>query len=525
MRGLLLIAIVVLLVGPLLWLAIQTSSVPTPVSISDPGSAFGDRAGALRDSNGAAIWKEWPRPQLALMISGEQHGYFEPCGCTSNQMGGMARRADLLKKLMEAGWEVRGVDLGGVSRRTVRQAQIKFETSLQALRDLHYVAVGLGPEDLRLQPDFLLAQDIPDDTGEALRFVSANVVFYDSPELGTPLRSRVIEIRGRRVGITSILSESTVSSIVAPGSNTDISWSAPGPAIDQVMQEFDGQQVDFRILLSQSHPDESRDLAKRYPQFDVIVVAQGVSDPNPATEPEKIGNTLFLQVGHKGKYVGILGLYPADEETPVRYQLIPLERSDFGDAQQMIDHMRDYQERLREEQIVVTDGVIGHPSGSSFVGVESCRECHEASYQVWAGSHHAHAFESLDPVNRTDGYERLNGVHRMFDPECLSCHVTGWDPQEYIRYRTGFLNKEFAETEEQLSLHSRLAGNQCENCHGPGSRHIELIEAGEEDLAKKEVAVTLEEAKSICYRCHDSDNSPEFDFDTYWPKIEHYDSE
>ena len=113
----------------------------------------------------------------------------------------------------------------------------------------------------------------------------------------------------------------------------------------------------------------------------------------------------------------------------------------------------------------------------------------------------------------------------MFDPECLSCHVTGWDPQEYIRYRTGFLNKEFAETEEQLSLHSRLAGNQCENCHGPGSRHIELIEAGEEDLAKKEVAVTLEEAKSICYRCHDSDNSPEFDFDTYWPKIEHYDSE
>mgnify|MGYP006451093329 CR=1 FL=1 len=30
-----------------------------------------------------------------------------------------------------------------------------------------------------------------------------------------------------------------------------------------------------------------------------------------------------------------------------------------------------------------------------------------------------------------------------------------------------------------------LLGNQCENCHGPGSRHIQLIEDGEEEEAKK----------------------------------------
>ena len=33
---------------------------------------------------------------------------------------------------------------------------------------------------------------------------------------------------------------------------------------------------------------------------------------------------------------------------------------------------------------------------------------------------------------------------------------------------------------------------------------------------------SLEQAKNGgCYECHDIDNSPEFDFDTYWPQIEH----
>ena len=140
MRRLSLTIIVILVAGAVFWLVSQTSPRQIPVSTPESGSEFNDGAGTSRHSTDVAVWKEWPRPQLALMISGEQHGYFEPCGCTSNQMGGMARRADLVKKLMEAGWEVRGVDLGGLSRRTIRQAQIKFESSLQALRDLQYVA-------------------------------------------------------------------------------------------------------------------------------------------------------------------------------------------------------------------------------------------------------------------------------------------------------------------------------------------------------------------------------------------------
>ena len=141
--------------------------------------------------------------------------------------------------------------------------------------------------------------------------------------------------------------------------------------------------------------------------------------------------------------------------------------------------------------------------------------------KVWKDSKHAHAFESLFPEHKRPGYERLNGIARPFDPECLACHVTGWKPDQYLLYKSGFLNKVLAK-EPQKNLESLLAGNQCENCHGPGSRHIELIEEGEVQDAMLEVRVTVEQArKSMCGSCHDPDNSPNFDFDKYWKDIAH----
>ena len=486
----------------------EADRLPSPESAAEP----------------AGIPLDWPVPDAALVLTGEQHGYFEPCGCTAGQMGGMARRADLVKKLKAAGWTVRGIDLGGLVRRTTRQAQIKFETTLNALRDLHYVAVGLGPEDLRLQPDFLLTQDLPDDSPDALHFVSANLLFYGSPDFGTPVPWRVISVGMVRIGVTGVMTEQTVRRVVPEGAGSDITWSDPEPALRKALEAFDEQQVDVRILLSHGSVEESRQFASEFPAFDAVLTAQGFGDPNPREAPEQIGRTLLLQVGHKGKYTGVLGVWTGPDRPELRFRLVPLERGDFEDDPSMVDHMRDYQQRLFDERIALTDGVTGHPSGARFIGEASCRKCHEASCEIWQASHHAHAFESLNPVHRREGFERLNGVDRSHDPECLSCHVTGWDPQEYIRYRSGFINADLAETPQEQALESLLAGNQCENCHGPASRHLELIEEGELDLARQEVAITLEQGKQACYRCHDSDNSPDFDFETYWPDIEHSES-
>jgi len=465
----------------------------------------------------------WPTPKLAFVVTGEQHGYFEPCGCTGNQLGGMSRRAGLFDKIKSLNWTVRGLDAGGISRRTGTQAQLKFETTLEALRELQYVALAMSPEELRLEPGYLLSQHFTD--GETpLIFLGANLVFFGSKELGTPLPFNIIEVDGYKVGITSIMSD-TIRREVIPdrtadeAASADLQWTDPSEALTDVLKQFDEAKVDFRILLSQSTDDEIRQQAKDFPGLNIIVAADG-RDGDRA--PEMLGSTRLLRVGEKGKTAGVVGLYPDDKTEPVRYELVTLSESYFSDSEKMTELMRSYQERLKEGQVVTTEGPVGHPSGATFVGASKCGECHTTAFGIWKDTKHAHAFESLDPVHKRPGFERLNGVARTFDPECLSCHVTGWEPQEYIRFRSGFLNEEFAADDSEKLLQTLLAGNQCENCHGPGSRHVELIEADDKEAAIKEVRVTLEQAKSqTCGKCHDADNSPDFDFDKYWEEVKH----
>jgi len=87
------------------------------------------------------------------------------------------------------------------------------------------------------------------------------------------------------------------------------------------------------------------------------------------------------------------------------------------------------------------------------------------------------------------------------------------------RFETGFTD---------LEKHDHLHGNGCENCHGPGSAHVESEENGDEDEAlRKEMIVTKAEAEAnLCLSCHDLDNSPDYaldpnGFEKFWPTIAH----
>jgi hypothetical protein len=467
----------------------------------------------------------WPKPAVAIIATGEQHGYFEPCGCTANQLGGMSRRAGLVDQLTSMDWTVRGIDVGGLSRRTGPQAQIKFDTTLSALRQLNYVAVALGPEELKLDPSYLMSFDTT--SGDLpLAFLGANLTFFGSKDVGMPANEMIFEQGGVKVGVTSIMSDTIRREIIPDrtaeeNANADLAWVAPATVLKDVLKKFDEEKVNVRILLSQGTLEESRKLAADFPAFDIIVTANGFGEGEP--KPEMIGNVRMLQVGEKGKLAGLIGLYPDDKENPIRFELITLTGDRFPDSEAMITLMQDYQGQLKDQRTVTAEPAVAHPSGAKFLGASKCGECHTKAFEIWEGTTHAHGFESLDPANKREGHERLHGVLRTFDPECLACHVTGWDPKEYARYDSGFLNEEFASNDAERTLHSLLSGNQCENCHGPGSQHVELIEAGNNEAAAKLMKVTLEQADKVtCRKCHDADNSPDFNFPEYWEKVKHY---
>jgi len=466
------------------------------------------------DSDDKPMFDGWSKPAFTLVLSGEQHGYLEPCGCALKQSGGVSRRHDLILQIQAKGWPVTGLDLGGTVNRNRAQTKLKFQTFLAAMQDMRYSVLNLGPEELKLGAADLLALHAPDpkDPLATISFVSANVTLFGSPDLGTPLRSKVLKLGTHKVGVTSVLGTSFRKEIAPEGVNVDITIDDPDTALPAVLKELQAQQPDLLVLLSHGTLAEGKTLAKNFPQFAVVLSSGGAEDPE-FDNPQKVGETLFVQVGRKGKYTGVVGFFPSDAQNRVRFELIKLTEERFQDSQKMVEHMRLYQDLLKDSALAETEPPIKHSSGAKFVGTQACAECHPKAFAVWEKTDHAHAYDSLIK-GRPELKHRW--VSRIHDPECLACHTTGWHPQEVLRYDSGFESKE----KTQQLLH-----NGCENCHGPGSRHIQLVEAGEKDAANKEVRLTLADAKKThCVTCHDLDNDPHFNsasFDSYWEKIKH----
>ncbi|MFO0918105.1 MAG: multiheme c-type cytochrome [Planctomycetaceae bacterium] len=456
--------------------------------------------------------ENWSPPSATLILSGETHGYMEPCGCSPTQSGGLARRANFLKKLDERRWPYAGLDVGGTLKRFNRQSVIKFESILTGMKQLRYLGLGLGQEELLLGADYLLAQQ--QETPDAVSLMASNVVFFDSPDLGTPLPAKILTVGGVKIGVTAVLGASLKNKIAPEGVMSHISISDPAAVLPRVVQQLRAENPAFLVLLSHGTVDEAKQLAEKFPEFRIILTAGGPEDASG--KPIVVGQTMILETGAKGRSVGVLGYYPQNPANPFRFELVELDSKRFGFDPRMVKLMRDYQHRLETENLVAKIKPLPHPSGWKFVGAESCGECHARSYEKWKETGHARAYETL--VHGRKGEEQT-WVPRIHDPECLTCHSTGWNPHQFQPFESAF---------RSLEATPHLKGQQCEDCHGPGSKHVELEHAGaaaapdEIQKVRKVMHRNIADAeKQVCTQCHDHENSPNFEFKTYWEQIKH----
>lgn len=461
----------------------------------------------------------WEPPAVALMLSGETLGYMEPCGCSLTQSGGLERRGHLQRQLAEKDWNVVAFDAGGLLKRTRQQDRIKFETILTGLKKLGYAAIAAGDSELRLPPDLLLSLF---SEGEGIplggMLTARNVVFFDSPELGVPKPWQIVNANGVKIAMIAAVGKSVADNVAPPELQHQIRVDSAVESITAALSEIEAEQPDLMLLVSHGSTAEAKALAEKFPQFPAVLATGGPEDP--ADQPTKVGDTLILQTGHKGKYVGILGFYP--NATPrLKWELVNLDNQRFHGDDRMRELMRLYQRQLEDLRLAESDDlVIAHPSGDVYVGAEKCGECHKKAYKKWSGTKHAHAFETLERGRKG---EEANWISRIHDPECLACHVTGWDPQNVLRYDSGYLNA-------VSSPH--LKGQQCENCHGPGGQHTELEWQFRKDL-KSVDRETLNAARAaikrnyktaeqqVCAKCHDHENSPQFNFEKFWKEVHH----
>jgi len=469
---------------------------------SSYGAAYGGDYGDAKKKY-PPLFEGWPKPTLTLYFTGRQHGYIEPCGCTglANQKGGLNRRHVFLEQLQEKGWNPVAMDIGNQVRRFGRQPEIKFQTTINGFKEIGYEAIAYGPDDLRLSAGELLSAAIGVD-GKPAPFVCANVSI-----LGQTPAMRIVQAEGKRIGVTAILGEAEQRSV----SSDEIELSNADAALEKVVPKLKEAGCDIYVLLSHTSIDESKRLGAKFPLFDLVVTAGSAGEPAHRLEPIEGSTGQLVQIGAKGMHVSVVGVFD-DADDRFRLQRAPLDGR-FSDSREMLDLMASYQQQL---EAVGLEGLavrpLPHPSGYTFVGSQTCADCHYEEYEIWKETPHAHGTDSLvHPAERSE-------IPRHFDPECLSCHVTGWNPQEYYPYKSGYLSLEETKHATQMG---------CENCHGPGSHHVAAENGELDDIEKyrQDMVLTLKDARDTCLKCHDLDNSPGFHvegaFEEYWERIEH----
>src|SRR4051812_27519763 len=144
-RWTLLTVLAILLVGAALTTGILPACLQTG-SVEQPAGGGGSTPALPED-----LFRTWPadkKPNVALILSGQQHSFLKLCGCTRPQLGGFERRYNFMAVLRDKGWPLVAADLGDLvkfeSNNIHDQALLKYEVAMKALKIVDYSAIGVG---------------------------------------------------------------------------------------------------------------------------------------------------------------------------------------------------------------------------------------------------------------------------------------------------------------------------------------------------------------------------------------------
>ncbi len=405
--------------------------------------------------------------QLTVFVAGDTHGWITPCGCAANQSGGLARRATLVHQSRLDG-ECLLLDAGGSAMGTSPYQRLRFEYLLGGLKSMGLAVHNIGKSETEFSPADLQAIG----QSQGIQWLSANLMNEQGNPVGSPVYQ--MKFQGRSVLVTGVIDEDQVD---------NPQWQVSEP-VHAILKAFDKQTADIRIVLAYMEEGRLRALAEALPEADFIIGGP----TGQAMSPIQVGNTTVMSATNKGKFLAQLKLSPADKGLAKKSTIIAEVSSRLSENPTQIDNLKAYYKRLSEIDYSAAEAGLVSPlanpePGYAVAGSQACATCHAPDDSVWHSSKHSHAWEVL--VTKTAQY----------DPSCQQCHTTGYG------LPAGF---------DKVANSQALVHVGCENCHGPSQAHVS-------NPRKR----TPFQAKEQCARCHDHENSPAFQYETYWPKVQH----
>lgn len=388
-----------------------------------------------------------------LVIGGDTRGYLSPCGCVKPMAGGIRRRATAIRAMGERRIVIENASLsGGVER----QDELKLDAQAESLREMGVDAVNLGGADAALGPGALL--NLKQLAGGKL--LTGSLAPSPTLEIESTVTKGPVLVGGvsaRAAEVAEALRETALPM---------------DAAVRNLLSEAKASGK-LAVLMLDGGEAIAKQLAERHPELAAIVYqAKG----DPAAAPLKLGRTLLLSPGEKGKFLLRMNV---DAKGLTGYTAVKL-NPEFKDDPKVSAVYASYLARVDQEGLL---DKLPRTAKGKFIGSQACQQCHDSDYEIWTKSRHAKALATLEK----EGHAR--------DPDCVSCHVVALDAEEGFRSRakTPF-----------------LADVGCESCHGAGAAHSydPTVKMGKVSAAS-------------CAPCHNVEHSPGFNYEAYWAKIKH----
>lgn len=410
---------------------------------------------------------------LAVVFGSEINGYLTPCGCSKPMVGGIPRRATLLKQLAQ-NYTLLKLENGDLTKASGRQDELKAETLIEMLNQMGYDALNLGKYDFQLGMDYLRSLQMLFKGA----MLCGNVLEGGKPAFDAyTLVEKRHQNRTVRALIVGLISEHHADAL--RNRNPQLSLVPARQKLDELRAHLE-TMGDIRILLLYGTAQEAEQLAQVHPYFHLIVYANAGDGPLPT---KLVGQTRLVFAGNDAKFVGVAHL---SETAP--YEIARVEHTrlteDFQDDPQVMAIKLGYLARVEAENLLALVPRRPTLNGSAFAGSRACMPCHSEDYRIWQRTAHAKAMQTLIDVKHDK------------DPECVVCHVVG------LEFEGGFQSMEKTPTLKDVG---------CESCHGPAKLHAQ-------DPEKHRLGKA---GAQSCMSCHVPAHSPGFDFETYWKKIEH----
>jgi hypothetical protein len=487
-------------------------------------------------------------PRVRLYFLSDLAGALEPCGCTKDQLGGLDKFGAWVLRAGRAG------DPGRVSSLVAAagplffmdehlnvdhaaQDRAKAETIARVLHRLELAAFAPGLNDWATGREGLAK--LANEAGAAIVGGAA----------GAPFVSSVVrEVGGLKVGFVGY----------APRDGGAPDAAAPADTAEQAVRrgadEAKRQGANVLVALVAVGRGEAKRIADAVPDLTVVVVGSSRADGDANTsapQAERVGDVLIAQAANHLQSVAVLDLHvrdavapgslvkfadatglelaerredlarriddlhqriaawsrdkganPADVEAR-RHDLAALEaqrdaldrrpppptgsffrftlqeiRDSLGEDPLIEGDMASYYKGVNDQNRTAFADRLPPPRAPDqpgFVGIDVCTNCHPGARQFWNGTSHAHA------------YATLSSQFKQFNLDCVGCHVTGYE-------KPGG---------SSVTHVDKLENVQCEDCHGPGSMHVQ----NPTDKAR----IAANPAPSVCISCHHPPHVDAFD--------------